>query len=65
MVRNTVAGGLGGPYFKPTSIPQGGPFSMMVTSLLPRPWVLQMKAHKVIPRILSGDRQLMTTGGAA
>ena len=62
MVRNTIAGGLGEPYFKPTSIPQGDPFSMMITSLLLRPWVMQMKTIKVIPRILADDLQLMTTG---
>ena len=62
MVRNTIAGGLGEPYFKPTSIPQGDPFSMMITSLLLRPSVMQMKSLKVIPRILADDLQLMTTG---
>ena len=39
-VRNTVAGGLGESYSKPTSIPQSDPMSMMVTSLLLRPWVM-------------------------
>ena len=61
-VRNTVAGGLGESYTKPTSIPQGDPMSMMVTSLLLRPWVMQMKSLKVKPRILADDLQLMCTG---
>ena len=39
-VRNTVAGGLGEPYKRPTSIPQGDPLSMMVTALLLRPWLV-------------------------
>ena len=36
MVHNTIAGGIGKAYAKPTSIPQGDPFSMMLTSLLMR-----------------------------
>ena len=56
-VRNTVAGGLGEEYTKPTSIPQGDPFSMMVTSLLLRAWVVQMKDLKVKPRILAVGRR--------
>ena len=62
-VRNTVAGGLGEPYWKPTSIPQGDPFSMMITSLLLRAWVIQMKGMEVKPRILADDLQLICTGG--
>ena len=40
---NIIFGGLGEAYFKPTSIPQGDPMSMMITSLLLRAWVIQMK----------------------
>ena len=47
MVRNTVAGGLGEPYGEPTSIPQGDPMSMMITSLLLRAGVIQMKEMDV------------------
>ena len=43
MVYNTVAGGVGEAYSKPTSIPQGDPLSMMVTALLLRPWIMEMK----------------------
>ena len=43
VVRNTVAGGRGEPYRKPTSIPHGDPTSMVVTSLVLRAWVAQMK----------------------
>ena len=43
MVRNTVDGGLGEEYSKPTSVPQGDPMSMMVTSFLLRAWVVQMQ----------------------
>ena len=62
LVRNTVAGGLGEPYGKPTSIPQGDPMSMMITSLLPRAWVVQMKVMEVKSRILADDLQLLCTG---
>ena len=61
-VRNTVAGGLGQPFSKPTSIPQGDPMSMVVTSLLLRAWVKQMQRHGVTPRILADDLQLMCHG---
>ena len=61
-VRNTVAGGLGEPYLKPTAIPQGDPMSMVITALLLRPWVKQMQRHGVKPRILADDLQLMAQG---
>ena len=61
-IRNTVTGGLGEPYRKPTSIPQGDPISMMATSLLLRAWVVQMKLYAVKPRILADDLQLLCTG---
>ena len=61
-VRNTVVGCLGDVYRKPTSIPQGGGMSMMITSLLLRAWVVQMGEVYVIQRILADDLQLMCTG---
>ena len=36
--------------------------SMMVTSLLLRPWIMQMCSLKVKPRILADDLQLMCIG---
>ena len=36
--------------------------SMMVTSLLLRAWVMQMRGMGVKPRILADDLQLMATG---
>ena len=60
-VRNTVAGGVGEACKKPTSIPQGDPMSMMITSLLLRAWVMQMRDLDVLPRILADDLQLMAT----
>ena len=62
-IRNTVTGGLGEPYMKPTSIPQGDPLSMMVASLLLRAWVVQMKLCAVKPRILVDDLQLLCMWG--
>lgn len=50
VVHKTIGGGLGGAYTKPTSIPQGDPMSMMVTSLLLRPWVEQMKCVAAEPK---------------
>ena len=38
-VYNIVAGGLGEPYGRPTSIPQGDPMSMMIVAILLRPWI--------------------------
>ena len=61
-VRNTIAGGLGRPYSKKTGIPQGDPFSMMVTALLLRPWLLEMRAFGVYPRILADDVSVVAIG---
>ena len=55
-------GGGGKPYFKPTSIPQGDPLSMMMTSLLLRPWIMQMHALAVQPRLLADDLQILSIG---
>ena len=60
-VHNTVAGGLGEAYHKPTSIPQGDPYSMMVVALILRPWIMQMREAAVVPRILADDLQIIAT----
>ena len=60
-VYNTVAGGLGQPYIRPTSIPQGDPMSMMVVALLTRAWVIQMQRAAVEPRVLADDLLIMAT----
>jgi hypothetical protein len=54
-VYNSVAGGLGQPYTKPASIPQGDPLSMMVVALLLRAWIIQMNRVAVEPRVLADD----------
>ena len=56
---NTVAGGIGEGYAKPTSIPQGDPLSMMVVALLLRAWIVEMKAEGLKPRVLADDMQLI------
>ena len=61
-VYNTVAGGLGEPYGRPTSIPQGDPMSMMVVAILLRPWISQMRQLAMHPRILADDLQAISTG---
>ena len=63
-VRNTIAGGLGEAYGKPTPIPQGDPMSMMIISLILRAWVVQMEMCAVTPRILADDLQLLCIGSS-
>ena len=60
--RNTLAGTIGQPYNKHTSIPQGDPFSMMVVALVLRPWVMEMRSYSVKPRLLADDLQVIPTG---
>ena len=60
MVYNTVAGGVGEAYHRPTSIPQGDPLFMMVTALLMRPWIMEMKAMPMRTRIVADDLQLLS-----
>ena len=59
---NTVAGGVGKPFQKPTSIPQGDPLSMMVVALLMRACVVEMKSLNVKPRVLADDLQILSHG---
>ena len=61
-VRNTIAGELGEAYRKPTSIPQGDPMSIMVTSLLLRAWVVQMQRSAVKPMLCADDLHLLCAG---
>ena len=61
-VYNTVAGGLGEAYTKPTSIPQGDPFSMMIVAIILRAWIMQMKSLGVQPRLLADDHQILSIG---
>ena len=53
---------MGKAYHKPTSIPQGDPYSMMVVALILRPWIMQMREAAVVPRILADDLQIIATG---
>ena len=59
---NTIGQGLGAPHFKPCSIPQGCPFSMMFTGFTFHPWVSLMKSLGVKPRGLADDLTITATG---
>ena len=59
---NTVSGGIGEAYRKPTSVPQGDPLSMMIVALLLRAWTLEMKEMGLHPRVLADDLQVASTG---
>lgn len=61
-VRNTIAGVIGKEYKKISSIPQGGPLSMVITSLLLRSWIVQTKSIAAKPRILADDLQIIASG---
>ncbi len=62
-VYNSIAGGLGKPYFKRCSIPQGCPFSMMFIALLLRPLIFLTKAPgRLIIRILADNILLLGLG---
>ena len=58
-VANALPLGVGRPYSRPCSIPQGCPFSMTLLALLLRPWLLVIKTYNhVIPRTLADDLSL-------
>lgn len=61
-MHNTVAGGLGKAYHKPTSTPQGHPFFMMIVAHILRPRIMQMREAAVMPRIVADDLQRFATG---
>ena len=62
-VYNGLAGGLGSPYQKVMSIPQGCPFSMMIIALMLRPWIIMTRATNTIaPRVLADDLLLLGIG---
>eukprot|EP00969_Alexandrium_andersonii_P207472 9165927-Alexandrium_andersonii.AAC.1 len=53
-----VTGSLGVPYARPTSIPQGCPWSMAVIALVLRAWILVMRQIPTRPRLLADDLQV-------
>ena len=62
-VYNGIAGGLGQPYQKRCSIPQGCPFSMMIFALLLRPMILLSRAPgHIIARLLADDLIIVGIG---
>ena len=62
LYHNTIGQGLGAPHFKPCSIPQGCPFSMMFTGFSFHPWIALMKTLGVRPRGLADDLTITATG---
>ena len=46
---NTVAGGIGEAYSKPTSVPQSDRLPMMIVALLLRAWTLEMREMGLHP----------------
>ena len=55
-VRNCPSVGVGRPYKRRFSIPQGCPFSMAALALITYPWITMLKqSYHVIPRCLADD----------
>ena len=59
---NTISGGLGAPHRKPCSIPQGCPFSMMLTGFTFHPWAAKIRAMQAILRGLADDLTIIAIG---
>ena len=57
-----VANTIGKPYQDRASLPQGCPFSMMMVSLLLKPWINLMRVANVTPRCLADDLMIIATG---
>ena len=63
VVYNSLAGGLGKPYHKRCSIPQGCPFSMLIIALMMRPWILISNIEGLVnARVLADDLLLLGIG---
>jgi hypothetical protein len=61
-VHNVVAEGIGHPYHRPTSIPQGDPLSMLMMAFLLLPWAKLMRSKSACPRVLADDVMIRTEG---
>jgi hypothetical protein len=62
LYHNTIGRALGAPHKKKCSIPQGCPFSMMLTGFSFHPWVALMRSYDVIPRALADDLTIIAIG---
>ena len=62
LVHNRLAGGIGQPYRRQCSIPQGCPLSMMIMALIMRPWLQKTKELNVEPKVLADDVLIIATG---
>ena len=62
VVFNVFAGHVGRPHQHFCGLPQGCPFSMMVLSLLLRPWIMKCRELHVQPRTLADDILIIVGG---
>ena len=62
LVHNAVRQGLGLPYHRPCSIPQGCPLSIVFMAYMMRPWVLMMKDMGAELRVLADDIMVSVAG---
>ena len=60
--RNTLTVGFGQEHTRKRRIPQGCPFSTTLTTLLVRPWMLQVLRAGAIPRVLADDLPVIAAG---
>ena len=61
-IRNTLTVGYGQEHTRKRGIPQGCPFSMTLTALLVRLWILQVLRALAIPRVLADDLHVVAAG---
>ena len=65
LVYNAVGQGLGLPYHRPCSIPQGCPLSMAFMAFIMRPWVMKMNHLGAKPRVLADDIMVSIAGAGS
>ena len=63
LVHNSLADGIGMPYDRKCSTPQGDPLSMMMVAMIMRPWLKMMERDRTQAMILADDIMLMASGG--
>ena len=61
-IRNSLTVGYGAPHTRRRGIPQGCPFSMTLTALMVRPWIIQGQKRVAIPRVLADDLHIVAAG---
>ena len=61
-IRKTLTVGYVEEHTRKRGIPQGCPFSMTLTALLVRPWMMQVLRAGAIPRVLADDLHVVAAG---